>query len=139
MMTTTTRPSLLLLLVAALLFLSTPALGQFFNFFNQQGGQAREQEAPPSGDASWFEARTEASQCPHYLCPRTLSCVSHPSKCPCPFPQQKRCAYPDPVTGKLEDGGAFCVQQEEGCAKVEAARGQWWQWKELDKDLMKGL
>lgn len=45
-MSPTRRPSLLLLLVASLLFLSTPALGQFFNFFNQQGGQAREQEPP---------------------------------------------------------------------------------------------
>lgn len=43
----TVRPSALLLLLASLVFLSAPVLGQFFNFFNQQGGQAREQEPPP--------------------------------------------------------------------------------------------
>ncbi len=52
-------------------------------------------QSSQAGDASWFEARVDAAQCTHYLCPRTLSCVSKPSHCPCPFPQQIRCSYGD--------------------------------------------
>ena len=40
------------------------AQGGFFqHFFNagQGGGEAREQEAPPSGDSQWWNARVEVS------------------------------------------------------------------------------
>ncbi|PWN29941.1 hypothetical protein BDZ90DRAFT_228987 [Jaminaea rosea] len=128
------------LLIACLALLCAAAQAQFFNFFGGQHQQHHgEQEPPPSGDASWFEARVDASTCPTYLCPRTLSCVPHPSRCPCPFKQQIRCPFPDPITGKLDDGGAFCVNEDEGCEKVLMARGLWWEGRKLDEGLMKAF
>lgn len=92
------------------------------------------QFGPQSGDASWFEARVDAAQCTQYLCPRTLSCVSKPSHCPCPFPQQIRCSYKDTdsaakdhaqraggtfdgVDAALDLGGTFCVTAD-SCDEV---------------------
>ncbi|UZJ57067.1 hypothetical protein CBS101457_006387 [Exobasidium rhododendri] len=34
----------------------------FQNFFGGHQNEQREQEAPPSGDADWFEARVEAGE-----------------------------------------------------------------------------
>ncbi|CAO1629310.1 unnamed protein product [Parajaminaea phylloscopi] len=119
--------------LVVVLLLAASASAQFFNFFQQGQGQSREQEAPPSGDSSWFQARVDAATCSNYLCPRTLACVTEPSRCPCPFQQQKRCSYPDGLSGKIEDGGFFCVSEEEGCEKVLLARGMWWNGKKLDK------
>ncbi|EST04989.1 hypothetical protein PSEUBRA_005791 [Kalmanozyma brasiliensis GHG001] len=128
-----------LLLVIKMLLLA-PVQAQFFQqFFGGNGGGSmfgsREQEPPPAGDASWFEARVDAAQCTQYLCPRTLSCVSKPSHCPCPFPQQIRCSYKDAsssakdhvdraggtfdgVDAALDLGGTFCVTAE-SCEEVD--------------------
>ncbi|KAJ1026119.1 hypothetical protein NDA18_003778 [Ustilago nuda] len=129
----------LALLVALELLLLIPVQAQFFQqFFGGGGGGPmfghREQEPPPSGDVSWFEARVDAAQCTQYLCPRTLSCVSKPSHCPCPFPQQIRCSYKDTdsisqdqakraggtfdgVDAALDLGGTFCVTAD-SCDEV---------------------
>ncbi|CAO1621197.1 unnamed protein product [Jaminaea pallidilutea] len=120
---------------ALLLLWTTFASAQFFNFFQSGQQQPREQEPPPSGDASWFEARTEAANCPNYLCPRTLSCVPNPSRCPCPFPQQTRCSYPDPITGEIDGGGSFCITDDHSspsCEKVLLSRGMWWGARKLE-------
>ncbi|SJX63513.1 uncharacterized protein SRS1_14269 [Sporisorium reilianum f. sp. reilianum] len=128
------------LLVAVQLLLSAPVRGQFFQqFFGGNAGGSmfgqREQEPPPSGDASWFEARVDAAQCTQYLCPRTLSCVAKPSHCPCPFPQQIRCSYKDTssnakeyaeraggtfdgVDATLDLGGTFCVTAD-SCDEIQ--------------------
>lgn len=65
-----------------------------------------------------------SASCTQYLCPRTLSCVSSPSHCPCPFPQQIRCAYADhQPDGKssMKEGGHFCVQAKD-CKTVDGMR-----------------
>ncbi|KAN0065248.1 Long chronological lifespan protein 2 [Thecaphora frezii] len=141
---TSTKPSLLVLsLLALLVAAATLAEAQFFeNFFGGNGGgmfgggPAHEPEAPPSGDASWFHDRVDAADCDRYLCPRTLSCVSKPSHCPCPFPQQIRCSYRDTdsraaaiakksggsldgVEAQLDLGGTFCVTAD-SCDEVNA-------------------
>ncbi|PWZ00281.1 hypothetical protein BCV70DRAFT_200435 [Testicularia cyperi] len=122
------------------LFLMVQVQAQLFQQFfgGQQGGGMfgnREQEPPPAGDASWFEARVDAAHCTQYLCPRTLSCVAKPSHCPCPFPQQIRCSFPDTdsvaserakkaggsfdgVDAGKDLGGSFCVTAT-SCEEVE--------------------
>ncbi|CAO1620909.1 unnamed protein product [Sympodiomycopsis kandeliae] len=133
-------PSLLTILCLLVTLHVSVASAQFFNFFNQGGhtGQPREQEPPSSGDASWFEARTEAATCQNHLCSKTLACVPSPHLCPCPYPQQKRCPFPDPITGKLQDGGGFCVQ-EDSCEDILLDRGSWWELQKLDSKLMKAI
>ncbi|KAK0537563.1 Long chronological lifespan protein 2 [Tilletia horrida] len=121
----------LLLFVLALLASAVPPLvsaqGFFSNFFS--GHHQGEQEAPPLGDAKWFNDRVEAASCTEYLCPKTLSCVSRPEQCPCPFPQQIACAYPDfePEDGedaasagsrKGKAAGVVCVTGTE-CGQVQ--------------------
>ncbi|CAD6892006.1 unnamed protein product [Tilletia controversa] len=104
------------------------AQGFFQNFFSGQH-HAAEQEAPPLGDAKWFHERVEAAHCTQYLCPRTLSCVSSPKECPCPFPQQIACAYADLESDDGGDhgkgsgpgagaGGTICVTGTE-CGQVQ--------------------
>ncbi|PWN98840.1 hypothetical protein FA09DRAFT_359997 [Tilletiopsis washingtonensis] len=113
----------LLLLLVAVCLLQT-ARADFFQHFFQHGAAQQEQEAPPAGDASWFHARVQAAQCGRYLCPDTLACVGRPAECPCPFPQQIRCPYPDVAAGAqtaLSAGGSFCVQAAD-CSGVDALR-----------------
>lgn len=132
--------TLLVLMVVQLLLFLPCVQAQFFQqFFGGHGGGSvfghREQEPPPSGDASWFEARVDAAQCTQYLCPRTLSCVAKPSHCPCPFPQQIRCSYKDAssnakhhaqraggtfdgVDAGLDLGGTFCITAN-SCGDVQ--------------------
>ncbi|KAE8234729.1 hypothetical protein CF326_g218 [Tilletia indica] len=126
------RGLLLFLFVLAILASALPtfvsAQGFFQNFFTGQH-HAAEQEAPPLGDAKWFNERVEAATCTQYLCPRTLSCVASPKECPCPFPQQIACPYPDlevsedgdhssSGTAKTAVGGTICVTGTE-CGQVQ--------------------
>ncbi|KAK0545851.1 Long chronological lifespan protein 2 [Tilletia horrida] len=116
---------LCLALVASLIPSLVSAQGFFSNFFS--GHHQGEQEAPPLGDAKWFHDRVEAATCTEYLCPRTLSCVSGPEKCPCPFPQQIACPYSDfepegddhaSGSAKKKAGGSVCITAKD-CSSVQ--------------------
>ncbi|CEH17188.1 hypothetical protein CBOM_03251 [Ceraceosorus bombacis] len=84
-------------LCAAILLASVlPTSAQFFQQFFTGGGdgQVREQEAPPTGDANWFEARVEADKLPCSLARlRHAQPPAHPSSALAPFP-----AFPRPPT-----------------------------------------
>ena len=144
------RPETLLVFVVIpllVLLQLVQAQGFFQQFFNAGQGEAREEEAPTSGDSAWWNARVEAGEhtfhfgrgpasrvgtqtdkvscrvatCTKYLCPRTLSCVDKPAECPCPFPEQIRCPYSDSESGSIDLGGSNCIQEKD-CNRVQLMR-----------------
>lgn len=83
----TTNKSLIPLLVVFIMtFFTNPVAAQFGNIFQQMFNQQHEQV-----EKTFFN-----TECDKYLCPDTLSCVSRPVDCPCPFPDsQLKCVLPD--------------------------------------------
>ncbi|KAF6762179.1 long chronological lifespan protein 2 [Ephemerocybe angulata] len=100
--------------IVSLLFGLASAQFQFFGDFF--GHQQQQQQQQRSGSSQWATF-SESVECSQYLCPGTLACVSRPSECPCPDPQDVKCLIP--AGPDSHDAAVLCVRGSTGCAQVE--------------------
>ncbi|CAE6492325.1 unnamed protein product [Rhizoctonia solani] len=92
--------------------------GFFDNFFGGHGGhQQRQQQRAGSG--SLWSQQADAIPCSQYLCPDTLVCVSSPTLCPCPAPEDIKCLIPD-SEGGTSVGTVVCVRGSSGCEQLRS-------------------
>ncbi|EIW65487.1 hypothetical protein TREMEDRAFT_70561 [Tremella mesenterica DSM 1558] len=102
-----------------LLLLLLPICLAQFGFF--QGNpfhpfQQQQQQPPPSGQGQgrghkgWDEMDNVHCKA-GYVCPSSLTCVSTPANCPCPYPEDIKCVIPDHRPRDEGEGPPFvCVR-----------------------------
>ncbi|KAF8309142.1 hypothetical protein DL93DRAFT_1785219 [Clavulina sp. PMI_390] len=85
----------------------------FFQHMFQQ--QQQPQQRPVGHSAQMWQHQADAVDCSEYLCPSTLVCVSKPTDCPCPHPQDVKCVIQDEQSKKTSAGTVMCISGASGC------------------------